>query len=229
MWNWLFGQPCEVSAQLGYGQYSDIKVDDKASLFFRHENGMWGAFISSSGDSPGTNRLEIHGELGRLVVEDDRFLTIYRNEDSTTQVSKTSEEMYAKIPYTAERREVAQAESEYTIMLRNFADAMEGRAKPLATLSDGKLQRGLSVGLAAEKDDGSLRPGNIQYGTAKENTGRVIGSACISDTQNCAKWKNIHLICRYYSIPALSFFGNTEHTGEKSIKISLLFVIHFLV
>ena len=138
MWNWLFGQPCEVSAQLGYGQYSDIKVDDKASLFFRHENGMWGAFISSSGDSPGTNRLEIHGELGRLVVEDDRFLTIYRNEDSTTQVSKTSEEMYAKIPYTAERREVAQAESEYTIMLRNFADAMEGRAKPLATLSDGK-------------------------------------------------------------------------------------------
>lgn len=138
MWNWLFGQPCEVSAQLGYGQYSDIGVDDKASLFFRHENGMWGAFISSSGDAPGTNRLEIHGELGKVVVEDNRFLTICRNETSTTQVSKVSEEMYPKIPYTEERREVEQTENEYTVILQNFADAMEGRAEPLATIVDGR-------------------------------------------------------------------------------------------
>lgn len=138
MWNWLFGQPGEVSAQLGYGQYSDIDVDDKAVLFFGHENGMWGVFISSSGDSPGTNRLEIHGELGRLVVEDNQILTINRNEVSTTQVSKTSEEMYPKIPCAEERREVEQAENEYTVILQNFADAMEGREEPLATLADGR-------------------------------------------------------------------------------------------
>ncbi len=138
MWNWLFGQPCEVSAQLGYGRYSDIGVDDKASLFFRHENGMWGVFVSSSGDSPGTNRLEIHGELGKLVAEDDRFLTIFRNEASTIQVAETSEEMYPKISCTEERREVKQAESEYTIILQNFADAMEGREEPLATIADGR-------------------------------------------------------------------------------------------
>lgn len=138
MWNWLFGQPCEVSAQLGYGQFSDIKVDDKASLFFRHENGMWGTFISSSGESPGTNRLEIHGELGKIVVEDNRFLTIFRNEISTSQVSKTSKEMYPKISYSEEHREVEQTESEYTVILQNFADAMEGRARPIATLDDGR-------------------------------------------------------------------------------------------
>lgn len=138
MWNWLFGQPCEVSAQLGYGQYSDIRVDDKASLFLRHENGMWGVFVSSSGDSPGTNRLEIHGELGRLVVEDNRILTISRNEISTAQVSETSREMYPKIPYAEERREVEQTEDEYSIILQNFANAMEGREKPLATLDDGR-------------------------------------------------------------------------------------------
>lgn len=137
MWNWLFGQPCEVSAQIGYGLYSDIQVDDRVSLFFRHENGMWGTFVSSSGDSPGTNRLEIHGELGKLVAEDNRYLTFYQNEVSTEQVSKSSQEMYPKIPFTQERREIEQREDEYRIILQNFADAMEGRAEPLATLSDG--------------------------------------------------------------------------------------------
>lgn len=138
MWNWLFGQPCEVSAQLGYGQYSDIRVDDKATLFFRHENGMWGTFISSSGDSPGTNRLEIHGEMGKLVVEDNRHLMIYKNAVSTAEVSKTSQEMYPKISCVEERREIEQTENEYTIILQNFADAMEGRTEPLATIADGK-------------------------------------------------------------------------------------------
>ena len=72
------------------------------------------------------------------MAEDDRFLTIFRNEASTIQVAETSEEMYPKISCTEERREVKQAESEYTIILQNFADAMEGREEPLATIADGR-------------------------------------------------------------------------------------------
>lgn len=137
MWNWLFGQPCEVSAQIAYGYYNDIQVDDKVSLFFRHENGMWGTFHSSTGDSPGTNRLEIHGEMGKLVVEDNKYISFYQNEASTTQVSKTAQDMFYKIPFTRKQWEVEQKKDEYTVILQNFADAMEGRAEPLATLSDG--------------------------------------------------------------------------------------------
>lgn len=46
--------------------------------------------------------------------------------------------MYPKIPYTEERKEVEQPENEYTIILQNFADAMEGREEPLATIADGR-------------------------------------------------------------------------------------------
>ena len=53
-------------------------------------------------------------------------------------MSKTSQEMYPKIPYTEERREVQQTENEYTVILQNFADAIEGREEPLAALCDGK-------------------------------------------------------------------------------------------
>lgn len=137
MWNWLFGQPCEVSAQIAYGYYSDIQVDDKVTLFFRHKNGMWGTFLSSTGDSPGTNRLEIHGEMGKLVAEDNKYISFYQNEDSTTQISKTAQDMFCKIPFTKKEWEVKQKEDEYKAVLQNFADAMEGRAEPLATFIDG--------------------------------------------------------------------------------------------
>lgn len=138
MWNWLFGQPCEVSARLGYGEYNHIEVDDKISLFLRHENGMWGNLISSSGDSPGACHLEIHGEWGKIVVEDNRFIRICKNTVSTASVSKMSGEINPVIPFTEESREIEQEEDEYTIILQNFADAMEMREKPLAVFADGQ-------------------------------------------------------------------------------------------
>ncbi len=105
---------------------------------------MWGTFLSSIGDSPGSNRLEIYGELGKLVVEDNQFITVYQNETSTAHVSKTSWEMYPKIPFTQEC-------NEYTVVLQNFADSIEGRVKPLATLLDG--QRALENANAAYLSD----------------------------------------------------------------------------
>lgn len=151
MWNWLFGQPCEVLARIGYGSYSDIRVDDKVTLFFRHEDGMWGTFLSTSGDSPGTNRLEIHGEMGKLVVEDNCRITIFQNEESTASVSKSSKEMFPKIPYKEKSWEVKQERDEYAVILQNFTDAMEGREQPFATLSDGL--RALEITNAAYLSD----------------------------------------------------------------------------
>ena len=147
MWNWLFGQPCEVFASLGYGEYNHISVDDKISLFLRHENGMWGNLISSSGDSPGACHLEIHGEWGKIVVEDNRCLRIYKNTASTESISKISREINPVIPFAEENREVNQKEDEYVAALQNFADAMELRSAPLAAFSDG--QRALEIANSA--------------------------------------------------------------------------------
>ena len=137
VWNWLFGQPSRVFARIRYGRYSSISVDDEATLLFSYENGMEGIFFSSTGDSPGTNRLEIHGVMGKLTVEDNRVLTLYKNASSTAQVSKTAEESNPVIPYVKESKEILQEKDEYLIVLQNFADAIQGKAAPLAGLSDG--------------------------------------------------------------------------------------------
>lgn len=137
MWNWLFGQPAKVWARIGYGCYSHIPVDDKGTLFFSHTNGMWGSFITSSGDSPGSNRLEIHGELGKLVVEADRFITMWENAASTAYISRSAKELNPVIPYTVRSWEVKQEKNEYAVVLQNFVNAMEGKEAPLADFDDG--------------------------------------------------------------------------------------------
>lgn len=137
MWNWLFGQPSQVYARIGYGVYSDITVDDRVSLLFSHSNGLEGTLLSSTGDSPGSNRLEIHGEMGKLILEDERTLVLCRNERSTSQVSRTARQANPVIPYTEERWEIVQEKEEYEAVLQNFADVMHGKAEPLAGLMDG--------------------------------------------------------------------------------------------
>lgn len=66
---WLFGMPSAVRAHCGEGKWHDIEVEDDVSAFFEFEGGATGVFVASTGDCPGTNRLEIAGEYGKLVCE----------------------------------------------------------------------------------------------------------------------------------------------------------------
>src|SRR5215475_16213237 len=70
---WLFGMPVRVRGFCGFGRYHDIETEDSATAYFEWANGATGTFIGSSGEAPGTNRLEIVGTLGRLVLENGRL------------------------------------------------------------------------------------------------------------------------------------------------------------
>ncbi|MBR2020289.1 MAG: Gfo/Idh/MocA family oxidoreductase [Clostridia bacterium] len=69
LWQWICGMPVQVQASCDVGKYHDIEVEDDATLFVRYENGATGVFITSTGDYPGTNRLEITGTRGKIVIE----------------------------------------------------------------------------------------------------------------------------------------------------------------
>jgi predicted dehydrogenase len=81
LYQWLVGLPARVTGFAQLGKYHDIEVEDEVTAYFEHENGMVGHLITSTAESPGTNRLEIVGENGRLVLEDEK-LTFYRNRGS---------------------------------------------------------------------------------------------------------------------------------------------------
>lgn len=77
LWQWICGMPKRVRAFCYYGKYHDIEVEDDVTAYVEYENGATGLFITTTGETPGTNRLEISGDRGKIVVEGDQ-LTFWR-------------------------------------------------------------------------------------------------------------------------------------------------------
>lgn len=70
---WLCGMPTRVRAFMSFGKMHNIEVEDDVTAYLEYENGATGVFITSTSDTPGTNRLEITGDRGKVVVEDDKL------------------------------------------------------------------------------------------------------------------------------------------------------------
>ena len=73
LWQWLCGMPTKIYAECDVAKYHDIEVEDDATIFARYKNGATGVFITSTGDYPGTNRLEITGSRGKLIIEQGKL------------------------------------------------------------------------------------------------------------------------------------------------------------
>ena len=67
---WLCGMPCRVTAKCQEGKWHHIEVEDDVTAFLEFPGGASGVFVASTGDLPGTNRLEISCERGKIVCED---------------------------------------------------------------------------------------------------------------------------------------------------------------
>ena len=92
LWQWFFGMPERVRAFCYNGKYHDIETEDEATLFMEYADGTTGVFITSTAENPGTNRLEIVAERGKVVVEDGK-VTYRRLKDNVQEVIETSEHM----------------------------------------------------------------------------------------------------------------------------------------
>lgn len=78
LWQWTTGMmPQRVRAFCHFGKYRDIEVEDDVTAYVEYENGATGLFITTTGEAPGTNRFEITGDNGKIVVEDGT-LTFWR-------------------------------------------------------------------------------------------------------------------------------------------------------
>jgi predicted dehydrogenase len=74
---WICGMPARIKSFCSYGKYHDIEVEDEVTAFLEYDNGATGVFVTSTGEAPGTNRFEIAGDKGNIVVENDK-LVFYR-------------------------------------------------------------------------------------------------------------------------------------------------------
>ncbi len=73
LWQWITGMPVKVRAFCTEGKYHNIEVEDDVTAYVEYANGATGVFITTTGECPGTNRLEISGDRGKLVAENGKL------------------------------------------------------------------------------------------------------------------------------------------------------------
>lgn len=143
LWQWICGMPEEIVGYCDVGKYHNIEVEDDVTIFSRYSNGAVGTFISSTGEYPGTNRFEISGSLGKLVIEDG-VLKWWKLQESERDFCKTANESFAKIP--AEYVEFKQEDtgSAHLGILQNFTNAIINDEQLLSPGSDGIFELSIS-------------------------------------------------------------------------------------
>jgi len=120
---WLFGMPCKVHAFCKFGSKHNIEVEDEVTAYLEYANGATGVFITSTGEAPGINRLEVLGENGRLTVEGSK-LRFIKNEIPVTEFCKTSDQAFAAPPVWNIEIPVSGHGNQHQEITQNFIDAI---------------------------------------------------------------------------------------------------------
>jgi len=133
---WMVGMPVRVRAFCNFGRYHAIEAEDDVTAYMEFPTGATGVLTTSTGEAPGTNRLEIAAENGRLVYEDDR-LTFRRNAVPAAEFSRTATEPFAKLANTEEIFPITGHGGQQVEVLQNFADAILDGAPLIAPAAEG--------------------------------------------------------------------------------------------
>lgn len=88
LWQWICGMPTKVRANLQYGSHRNIAVEDDVTAFVEYENGATGTFITCTHDIMGTDRFEIHGDKGKILVEGSKKVTVSRLKESENELNE---------------------------------------------------------------------------------------------------------------------------------------------
>ena len=121
---WFCGLPSRVTANVGLGKFHKIEVEDDVTAILEYPNGATGIFVTTTGDSPGTNRLEITGDKGKLVAEGSN-LTLVRTHESVSDFCKNCDRSFANVGHDVHKIEVGGKQGEkHQTVTQAFVDAI---------------------------------------------------------------------------------------------------------
>ena len=136
LWQWMFGMPDKITSFVSFGKYYDIEVEDDVTAYFEYENGTTGTYITSTGEVPGTNRLEIACDMGKIVVENDQMI-FHRNVVSEREHNKTNTLPFGRPECWKCEIPVQGQGEQHPGIFKNFADAVLSGKKLLAPGEEG--------------------------------------------------------------------------------------------
>lgn len=165
LWQWICGMPNSITAFCDVAKYHRIEVEDDVTIFARYENGATGTFVVSTGEAPGTNRLEIVGEQGKLVLENGT-MKWWKLRVPEAEVRFTSEDIAPDIPVEYTEYAPNEQGTMHAGILQNFTDAVLYGTPLLAPGADGIFELTISNAayLSAWSDNAEIR---LPFDTAR--------------------------------------------------------------
>lgn len=143
LWQWICGMPKRVRAFCGFGKFHAIEVEDDVTAYVEYENGATGVFVTSTSDAPGTNRFEVSGDRGKIVIEDGK-LTFWRNRIPEREFSANYKEGFGQPEVWKCEIPICGPNLQHIGILRNFVDSITKGTKLLAPGEEGILGLTLS-------------------------------------------------------------------------------------
>ncbi|WP_368645828.1 Gfo/Idh/MocA family protein [Alkalibacterium putridalgicola] len=78
LWQWICGVPESVYSKVSYGFRRNIAVEDEVTAVVDYGDGATGTFVTATHDIVGTDRFEILGDKGKIVVDGSQVATVTR-------------------------------------------------------------------------------------------------------------------------------------------------------
>jgi len=122
IFTWLAGMPSRVTARVSTRQHQ-IEVEDEATALLEYENGAIGYFLETVNEYPTGMRLELCGELGKLVL-DDQGLRFWEVKPGVRAASDGLEAMWGHPDAEAIEIPLEDRETGHAAIVRNVAQAI---------------------------------------------------------------------------------------------------------
>jgi predicted dehydrogenase len=145
---WICGVPKSVYAKVAYGFRRNIAVEDEVTALIDYGEGATGVFVTATHDLVGTDRFEILGDNGKIVVDRSKTATVDRLSKPERELSESMDIEDVKRLFTGQlstddyySSEVIEFESawggQHAGVLENFAANILDGTPLIAPGSDG--------------------------------------------------------------------------------------------
>ncbi|MBP3804059.1 MAG: Gfo/Idh/MocA family oxidoreductase [Oribacterium sp.] len=138
---WPFGMPKRVQGFCKEGHFHDIEVEDDVTAYFEWENGAAGILITSTGEAPGTNRMEISLEEATIICEKNMLKigeTYTEMGMPEPDYRRESTDYFRKINGTWTELSFEKENHQYEKVLQGFSDECNGKGESIAAGREGR-------------------------------------------------------------------------------------------
>ncbi len=143
LFQWIVGMmPSKIRAFCHFGKWHDIEVEDDVTCYCEYPNGATGVFITTTADAPGTNRFEVTGTKGTLIMEVDtdtnEFNLYFKELELDERIHCFKAEGFEVPPMKKTVKiEVESENPQHSGICNNIANAILGIEDVYAPASDG--------------------------------------------------------------------------------------------